>query len=191
MYSTSARTMLRTSLLTAFVAGALANPCGEVKTVTRTWWYQEGGSVQPQSQAWADHELPASTASGDGHSWSDHGSPTKTTSGTTKTTTGRSSPTTTAKPTADTVIEYSTVSGYFLQDDNSTSTTGFDYANVNFGLINQTYDTDTDASLTQWQRFAVKLENLQDSAPKDTSYKLVFMGRHGEGNHNAMVSCIP
>jgi hypothetical protein len=186
MYSTSATAMLRTSLLTAFVAGALANPCGEVKTVTRTWWHEEGGKVQPQSQAWADHELPAS--SGTGHSWYDHNVPTKTSTGFTKATTGASTTTSTSKPTADTVIEYSTVGGYFLQDDNSTSTTGFDYANVNFGLINRTYDTDTDASLTQWQRFAVKLENLLDSAPKDTSYKLVFMGRHGEGNHNAMVS---
>lgn len=112
-------------------------------------------------------------------SWGDHGWPTA--SAPTKTTTG------TTTPTADSIIQYNAVGGYFLQDDNETETSGFDYANANFGLINQTYDTDTDAGLTQWQRFAVKLEDLQKSAPKDTSYKLVFMGRHGEGKHNAMV----
>lgn len=91
-------------------------------------------------------------------------------------------------PSPSSIIQYSAVTGYFLQDDNATVPDGFDYSLVNFGLINQTYDTDTDSSSTQWERFAAKLEDLQSSAPDHISYKLVFMGRHGEGNHNAMVS---
>jgi hypothetical protein len=103
-------------------------------------------------------------------------------------------------------IKYSTVSGYFLQDLNSTNTTGFDYVRssseaearanpeqtaVNFGLINQTYpDVEDDcAGLTQWQRFAKELKRLNHNAAKGTAYKLLFLGRHGEGWHNAAEVC--
>ncbi|KAJ0386896.1 hypothetical protein COL922a_003372 [Colletotrichum nupharicola] len=54
-------------------------------------------------------------------------------------------------------IKYTSVPGYFLQDDNSTDPSGFDYASVNFGLINRTYPTDKqfepEGTKTQWQRF--------------------------------------
>ncbi|KIW91612.1 uncharacterized protein Z519_07580 [Cladophialophora bantiana CBS 173.52] len=87
-------------------------------------------------------------------------------------------------------IQYSTVTGYFLQDDNSTNATTFDYTATNFGLINQSYPTDPSnaASLTQWQRFALVIANLTKSAPSNVQYKLLFMGRHGEGWHNAAES---
>ncbi|KIW32630.1 uncharacterized protein PV07_04161 [Cladophialophora immunda] len=87
-------------------------------------------------------------------------------------------------------IQYSTVTGYFLQDDNATNATTFDYTATNFGLINQSYPTDPSnaASLTQWQRFALVIANLTKSAPSNVQYKLLFMGRHGEGWHNAAES---
>lgn len=59
---------------------------------------------------------------------------------------------------------------------------------VNLGLINQTYDTDGHggpANLTQWQRFDRKLSELNRQAPSGTEYKLLILGRHGEGWHNA------
>ncbi|KAL4916252.1 histidine phosphatase superfamily [Aspergillus aurantiobrunneus] len=91
-------------------------------------------------------------------------------------------------------INYTTVPGYFIQDDPSTDPSTFDYTSHNFGLIDRTYDADTkaakhpdpaDKNLTQWQRFHRQLEYLNENAPEHVSYKLFFMGRHGEGWHNA------
>ncbi|KAL9105701.1 MAG: hypothetical protein Q9227_009185 [Pyrenula ochraceoflavens] len=89
-------------------------------------------------------------------------------------------------------FEYSTVTGYLLQDEPSTDPANFDYTATNFGLINQTYDTDTGidaknlylAEQTQWQRFSRRLSSLNAATPPDVQYKLIFMGRHGQGYHN-------
>ncbi|KPM44884.1 hypothetical protein AK830_g1579 [Neonectria ditissima] len=90
-------------------------------------------------------------------------------------------------------IEYSSVEGFFLQDNSSTDAASFDYANWNFGLINRTYTTDPkhksegykDGYKTQWERFEKYLNHLNRKAPSDTQYKVLVMGRHGEGWHNA------
>ncbi|KAL4941334.1 hypothetical protein BDV06DRAFT_223229 [Aspergillus oleicola] len=89
-------------------------------------------------------------------------------------------------------INYTTVKGYFAQDDPSTDPSTFDYTSHNFGLLDRIYDADRLAgpvpgskNLTQWQRFHRQLEYLNDNAPSHVSYKLLFMGRHGEGWHNA------
>jgi broad specificity phosphatase PhoE len=42
--------------------------------------------------------------------------------------------------------------------------------------------------LSQWQRFAALISSLNHKAPKNVDYKLIFMGRHGEGYHNAAES---
>ena len=87
-------------------------------------------------------------------------------------------------------LNYTTVTGYFLQDDPNTNATVFDFTTTNFGLINRTYDADSKhvQSKTQWQRFATQLSTLQVNASRDVQYKLLFMGRHGEGFHNAAES---
>ncbi|KAK7404104.1 putative phosphoglycerate mutase pmu1 [Neonectria punicea] len=90
-------------------------------------------------------------------------------------------------------IEYSSVEGFFLQDNSSTDAASFDYANWNFGLVNRTYTTDPkhksegfkDGYKTQWERFEKYVDHLNRKAPKDTQYKVLVMGRHGEGWHNA------
>lgn len=84
-------------------------------------------------------------------------------------------------------VTYSTVGGYFLQDLNSTDPSTFDYTAVNFGLINQTYIGSScyGANYTQWQKFAAEVARLNIEAPRGTEYKLLFIGRHGEGFHNA------
>ncbi|KAL2832161.1 histidine phosphatase superfamily [Aspergillus cavernicola] len=89
--------------------------------------------------------------------------------------------------TAATHINYTIVPGYFLQDDESTDPSTFDYTANNFGLIPRTYDADKNStdSLSIWQRFHRQLIYLNNHAPKHVSYKLFFMGRHGEGYHNA------
>lgn len=61
---------------------------------------------------------------------------------------------------------------------------------TNFGLINRTYPATagSQGNLTQWQAFARQVEALNAAAPLNTVYKVLFMGRHGEGYHNAAES---
>jgi hypothetical protein len=63
---------------------------------------------------------------------------------------------------------------------------------VNFGLINRTYDVDLldpfSSGLTQWQRFHRQVVYLNALSPENIEYKVLFMGRHGEGWHNAAES---
>ncbi|KAL7893007.1 histidine phosphatase superfamily [Trichoderma sp. SZMC 28014] len=88
-------------------------------------------------------------------------------------------------------IKYTSVPGFFLQDDPNTDPSTFDYANQNFGLLNVTYPTDAKFDphhkKTQWQRFANYVDSLNEELRRDqkTNYKVLFMGRHGEGWHNA------
>lgn len=42
--------------------------------------------------------------------------------------------------------------------------------------------------MTQWERFATFVSSLNDNAAKNVEYKVLFMGRHGEGYHNAAES---
>ncbi|KAH6983393.1 histidine phosphatase superfamily [Ilyonectria sp. MPI-CAGE-AT-0026] len=100
-------------------------------------------------------------------------------------------------------IEYSSVEGFFMQDNTTTDAAAFDYANWNFGLLNRTYTSDPKRKTikrkgqkptkadwpkgykTQWERFEKYVDQLNRKAPKDTQYKVLIMGRHGEGWHNA------
>jgi hypothetical protein len=59
---------------------------------------------------------------------------------------------------------------------------------VNFGLINQTYPSVNTTNATQWQQFTKVVESLNSKADLNTVYKVLFMGRHGEGFHNAAES---
>lgn len=89
-------------------------------------------------------------------------------------------------------IQYSTVTGYFQQDDNSTNPSTFDFKTTNFGLLNRTYSTDPifdpQHKKTQWQHFAAQVAALNIFAPRNTQYRLLYLGRHGEGYHNAAES---
>lgn len=59
---------------------------------------------------------------------------------------------------------------------------------VNFGLINKTYPGSGAANATQWQRFTQVVDSLNADSDLNTVYKVLFMGRHGEGFHNAAES---
>lgn len=89
-------------------------------------------------------------------------------------------------------INYTTISGFFLQDDPATDPATFDYTTTNFGLINRSYPTDDQfdsyENKTQWQRFEHYVSSLNRNADEDTQYKVLFMARHGEGYHNAAES---
>ncbi|TVY38403.1 putative phosphoglycerate mutase [Lachnellula subtilissima] len=83
---------------------------------------------------------------------------------------------------------FSTVTGYFQQDNPITEDRGFDYTTTNFGLIDRAYNGDSqfdpDHKKSQWERFGNEVARLNhDSKPK-VQYKLLYMGRHGEGYHN-------
>jgi broad specificity phosphatase PhoE len=89
-------------------------------------------------------------------------------------------------------IDYSVVTGLFLQDENSTNPSNFDFIGSNFGLINRTYPSDSSypdgKQATQWQRLAHYISTLNKKAPRNERYTLFFLGRHGEGFHNAAES---
>ncbi|KAF2234085.1 phosphoglycerate mutase family protein [Viridothelium virens] len=83
-------------------------------------------------------------------------------------------------------IEYSTINGFFLQSESSTNTAEFDYTNSNFGLIERNYETDEQCPLnsTSWQRFAYYLDDLNRKSPSTVHYRVFFLARHGQGDHN-------
>ena len=85
-------------------------------------------------------------------------------------------------------IKYTTITGLFLQDDPATDPRNFDYVTSNLGLINQTYPTDPkydpDLSKSPWQRLAYYIRHLNIQSPKTTTYRLLYLARHGEGFHN-------
>jgi broad specificity phosphatase PhoE len=87
-------------------------------------------------------------------------------------------------------IQYDVVTGLFQQDDNATDPNTFDFIASNFGLINRTYPSDASCKrcTTQWQRLAHYIDTLNYKAKKTERYSLFFMGRHGEGYHNAAES---
>lgn len=102
-----------------------------------------------------------------------------------------------------TYINYTTITGFFAQDDPETNVSTFDYVSLlflilknpntdilesatNLGLLNVTYPTDSEASasLTQWQNFDQYVFRLNRESGRFVQYKVLYMGRHGEGYHN-------
>ncbi|KAK6352712.1 hypothetical protein TWF696_004715 [Orbilia brochopaga] len=90
-------------------------------------------------------------------------------------------------------LTFKTIPGFFLQDDSSTDPSTFDYVTSNFGLIDRTYPTDSDGDslkFTQWQRFNRYVNSLNHNSGRNTEYRLLFIGRHSEGYHNAEESYV-
>lgn len=73
--------------------------------------------------------------------------------------------------------KFEVVQGFFKQsDDQYPRLTTEEMLNANFGLI--------DNSSQGWADLQTKIKELNASAEKDTTYKLLFCGRHGQGWHN-------
>ena len=55
-------------------------------------------------------------------------------------------------------------------------------------MINRTYEGDAEFEIggrkSQWERFANEVYLLNYRAPSNVQYKVVFIGRHGDGLHN-------
>ncbi|KAK5108677.1 hypothetical protein LTR62_008082 [Meristemomyces frigidus] len=90
----------------------------------------------------------------------------------------------------DSLYNYETIPGFFLQDDAATDPATFDYTQHNFGLINRSYTSNSfvPGRPIQWQKFSAHLQYLIDFAPPGTKYKLLYLARHGEGDHNVAES---
>ncbi|KAK6538390.1 hypothetical protein TWF694_011269 [Orbilia ellipsospora] len=89
-------------------------------------------------------------------------------------------------------LTFETIPGFFLQDDPTTNPATFDYTASNFGLIDRSYPTDDDSSSrkTQWQRFNYYVDQLNHGSGHNVQYRLLFIGRHSEGYHNAEESFV-
>lgn len=93
---------------------------------------------------------------------------------------------------------YTTLPGYFLQDDPATKPGSFEFMKTNFGLVQRSYDSDENLpnkgrDMTAWQRFENHITTLNRAEERKrhgseegshTRYKLLFLGRHGNGYHN-------
>lgn len=59
---------------------------------------------------------------------------------------------------------------------------------MNFGLISRAYETDEEFDpeheKTQWQRFEHQVTRWNHRSDSHVQYKVLYMGRHGEGYHN-------
>lgn len=65
-------------------------------------------------------------------------------------------------------------------------------AKENFGLIQQSYPSDDTLESanekTQWQRFEHYIRELNKNAEEGVEYKVLYLGRHGQGYHNVAES---
>lgn len=54
------------------------------------------------------------------------------------------------------------------------------------GLLKQTYSSDdeTTSDLPSWTRFIRYVKSLNDAAPENVQYKVLYLTRHGLGFHN-------
>ncbi|KAH7130213.1 phosphoglycerate mutase family protein [Dendryphion nanum] len=88
-------------------------------------------------------------------------------------------------------FEYTTIKGYFLQSEEDTDDLKFDFRKQNFGLIDRKYETDEEESgeiKALWSRFHRYVQKLNETSEKDEHYKVLFLGRHGQGYHNVAES---
>ena len=59
------------------------------------------------------------------------------------------------------------------------------------GIINRSYPTDDPSKKEpQWQRFASYVQHLNKAAKPGQVYKVLFLGRHGEGFHNVQEALV-
>ncbi|KAI4844605.1 phosphoglycerate mutase family protein [Aureobasidium sp. EXF-8845] len=84
---------------------------------------------------------------------------------------------------------FSILINIFKQALADTDADTFDYAKENFGLIQQSYPSDASFEdvdeATPWQRLEHYIRELNKNAENGVEYKVLYLGRHGQGYHNA------
>ncbi|KAL4799694.1 histidine phosphatase superfamily [Aspergillus venezuelensis] len=106
------------------------------------------------------------------------------------TTTDQNNPPST--PDFESHFAFSTIPNIFTQSLPETDPTKFNYATSNFGLIERSYPSDPPSppsTSTQWHRLASYITHLNTTSDSNTRYKLLILGRHGQGLHNVAESC--
>jgi len=71
---------------------------------------------------------------------------------------------------------YSVVPGVFIQSNPSTDSNAAGSIPARFGLV--------DDSPQRWHKFQEELDKLNAEAAEGVGYKVLFIGRHGQGYHN-------
>ncbi|TKX20877.1 hypothetical protein C1H76_6914 [Elsinoe australis] len=103
--------------------------------------------------------------------------------------------------------QYEAVAGFFFQSDPATDAAVFDYVSKqasvrsklviealsrmtkDLGLVAGTPDPiQGTTNSTPWHRFTRTLQRLNDEAPLNATYHLIYLGRHGQGWHNVAES---
>ncbi|EJT52925.1 phosphoglycerate mutase family protein [Trichosporon asahii var. asahii CBS 2479] len=72
------------------------------------------------------------------------------------------------------------ITGLFRQDDPDLDPEGYDMLKDSFGLLDKSPD--------RWKKFTRHIKKLNEEADDQTTYKVVFIARHGEGYHNVAES---
>ncbi|KAF2707957.1 phosphoglycerate mutase-like protein [Pleomassaria siparia CBS 279.74] len=84
-------------------------------------------------------------------------------------------------------FQYETVKGFFMQSEDGTDDSKFDFMKENFGLIDRKYGTeilDEEIAKQHWQSFERYVKRVNEKSADGESYKVLFLGRHGQGFHN-------
>jgi len=92
-------------------------------------------------------------------------------------------------------LRIATVPGFFVHDDPHADPANYHYdrpvsqGGSVLGLLNRPYQivdgtSHTSGFQTQWQKFETWLNETNVNAPPNVVYKLIVMGRHGQGEHN-------
>jgi len=93
-------------------------------------------------------------------------------------------------------LRIATVPGFFVHDDPHADPANYHYdqpvaqGGSVLGLLNRPYQLEDEyihsnaGAQTQWQKFETWLNETNEKAPPNTVYKLMYMGRHGQGEHN-------
>lgn len=86
------------------------------------------------------------------------------------------------------LFEYETLSGIFSPSLEATQISEYDYIKSDLGLLAREYESDSAKtsvqSESQWDRLARYVKHLNDGSSKSVQYKVLILGRHGEGWHN-------
>ncbi|KAI4712415.1 hypothetical protein J4E89_002682 [Alternaria sp. Ai002NY15] len=89
-----------------------------------------------------------------------------------------------AEPALDYHFKYTVQKGVFMQSEDETDDKSFDFKTQNFGLIDRSYPGEDGSEGKQWKRLEKYVASLEAAKKEGESYKVLFLGRHGQGWHN-------
>ncbi|KAI4666536.1 uncharacterized protein J4E79_002575 [Alternaria viburni] len=89
-----------------------------------------------------------------------------------------------AEPALDHHFKYTVQKGVFMQSEDETDDKRFDFKTQKFGLIDRSYPGEDGSEEKQWKRLEKYVASLEATKKDGESYKVLFLGRHGQGWHN-------